>query len=848
MRSVRAADLRLLPAAVSAWTTAWVAGMLPVAAVLDGGLSWCAAGWVLLGAACVLLRRGLGGRVVGAVLVGGAGAALALTSVVAAAPGDHPASLREAQEDRALTPVIVRVDTGARPLATGGVWFDATALRVGDASTAAPVRVLLADPGGRLPVGAELDLEARAAAQEAPVGEATMLRAASVQDRRGPGGAAAVAEVLRSRFLERAALVGGDVAGLLPGLATGDTSALDAGLEEAMRTASLTHLTAVSGANCAVVVVAGWTIAALLGAGRRLRTVAALALLAGFVVLVTPEPSVVRAAVMATVVLLARLGRRSGAAVPALLATVVVLVAADPSIAGRLGFVLSVLATAGLLLLAEPIAGALGRVLPRPLALLLAVPTAAQLACQPVLLLVDPSVPVYGVLANLLAEPAAPAATGLGLIGCLLAPWWPGAADAAIRLAAVPAWWIASIARAVDSWPAPRIAWWPGVGGALTLTVLTLLALVLVTQSPRLARVRRVAAVGLACAIAAAGGTTVATPLLRAASVPEDWRVAMCDVGQGDAVLLRGDAGVLLVDTGPEPAPLEACLRLMGVDRIPLLVLTHYDLDHVGGLQAVLGRTDAALVGPAAGRDDERDRAALTGAGVAVQEAVRGDSGALGSLRWRVEWPERRSALRGNEASVTLRVDIGPDARGGPLSVALLGDLGEQEQGRVSRLPVGRVDVVKVAHHGSADQSPALYDALGASVGLISVGAENDYGHPNPSLLALLAERGVEALRSDVEGTVVLASRSDGIAVWVSGATAPAAASGRRERAVGWRALGRARHGRTRHGRQGPGAREGSALEGGHPAARLEPDPAGADRADHRPGAVPRRPRAALPP
>lgn len=335
MRSVRAADLRLLPAAVAAWTTAWAAGMLPVAAVLDGGLSWCAAGWVLLGAACVLLRRGLGGRLVGAVLVGGAGAALALTSVVAAAPGDHPASLREAQEDRALTPVTVRVDTGARPLATGGVWFDATALRVGDASTAAPVRVLLADPGGRLPVGAELDLEARAAAQEAPVGEATMLRAASVQDRRGPGGAAAVAEVLRSRFLERAALVGGDVAGLLPGLATGDTSALDAGLEEAMRTASLTHLTAVSGANCAVVVVAGWTIAALLGAGRRLRTVAALALLAGFVVLVTPEPSVVRAAVMATVVLLARLGRRSGAAVPALLATVVLLVAADPSIAGE---------------------------------------------------------------------------------------------------------------------------------------------------------------------------------------------------------------------------------------------------------------------------------------------------------------------------------------------------------------------------------------------------------------------------------------------------------------------------------------------------------------------------------
>ncbi|KZX20237.1 ComEC/Rec2 family competence protein [Rathayibacter tanaceti] len=317
-----------------------------------------------------------------------------------------------------------------------------------------------------------------------------------------------------------------------------------------------------------------------------------------------------------------------------------------------------------------------------------------------------------------------------------------------------------------------RFAWWPGLVGALALTALTLLALVLVTRSPRLARLRRTAAVGLACALAAMGGTTAATPLLRTAAVPADWRVAMCDVGQGDALLLRGDAGVLLVDTGPEPDRLDACLRMMGVDRVALLVLTHYDLDHVGGLTAALGRTDSALVGPVAARDDERDRAALTGSGAAVQEAARGDSGSLGSLRWRVEWPERGSALRGNEASVTLRVDIGPDARGGPLSVALLGDLGAEEQGRVARLPVGRVDVVKVAHHGSADQAPALYDVLGARIGLISVGAGNDYGHPTPSLLALLAARGVETLRSDVEGTVVLASRSEGVVVWTSGASA----------------------------------------------------------------------------
>nr|WP_301952409.1 MULTISPECIES: ComEC/Rec2 family competence protein [unclassified Rathayibacter] len=644
----------------------------------------------------------------------------------------------------------------------------------------APVRVFLAEPGGRLPVGSEALLRARAEEPDS-VGESTLLTASAVLERRPPGGVAAIAEVLRSGFLARTAVLGGDGAGLLPGLATGDTSALPSDLEDDMRTASLTHLTAVSGANCAVVVAAGWLVAALLGAGLRVRTVSALAVLAAFVVLVTPEPSVVRAAVMASVVLLARLGRRSGAALPALLASVVLLVLLDPAIAGRLGFVLSVLATGGLLLAAEPIARRLGDALPRPLALLIAVPLAAQLACQPAVLLIDPSIPVYGVLANLLAEPAAPAATGLGLIGCLLAPWWPGGADVVIRLAAVPTWWIASIARAVATWPVPRIAWLPGLGGMLALTVLTVLALLLVTRARRLAPLRRVAATVLAGVLVVGAASGVATPLLRSAAVPSDWRVAMCDIGQGDAVLVRGDAGVVLVDTGPLPERLDACLDLLGIDRLALLLLTHYDLDHVGGLAAVVGRVDEALVGPVADEGDTRDRADLVAGGAAVREAARGDAGAVGSLRWQVVWSERGTALRGNEASVTLRIDIAADATGGPLSLAMLGDLGAEEQGRLARLHPGRVDVVKVAHHGSGDQAPALYDELGARVGLVSVGADNTYGHPTPSLLALLAERGTHALRTDLEGTVLLSSRPEGVAVWSTGAAAPVTASGEQD-------------------------------------------------------------------
>ncbi|MCJ1682555.1 ComEC/Rec2 family competence protein [Rathayibacter sp. VKM Ac-2928] len=775
---IRAQDLRLLPLALSAWAAAAATGLLPVTAVLGGGVLLCTVAWsVCLVAVLALgvLRRRRAAVVLAGIAVALGGAALAVTSVVVTTPERHPPELRAAAESRAAEAVLVRVETSARPLVTGGVWFDGTALQLEDQPMSAPVRVFLAEPGGRLPVGSEVVLRARAE-EPGVVGESTLLTASAVLERRPPVGVAAVAEVLRSGFLARTAVLGGDVAGLLPGLATGDTSALSSDLEDDMRTASLTHLTAVSGANCAVVVAAGWLVAALLGAGRRLRTVSALAVLAAFVVLVTPEPSVVRAAVMASVVLLARLGRRSGAAVPALLASVVLLMLVDPAIAGRLGFVLSVLATGGLLLAAEPIADRLGDVLPRPLALVVAVPLAAQLACQPAVLLIDPSIPVYGVLANLLAEPAAPVGTGLGLIGCLLAPWWPGGADVAIRLAAVPAWWIASIARAVATWPSPRIAWLPGLGGMLALMVLTVLALLLVTRSRRLTRARQVAATVLAGALVVGGASSVATPLLRSGAVPSDWRVAMCDIGQGDAVLVRGDAGVVLVDTGPLPERLDACLDLLGIDRLALLLLTHYDLDHVGGLAAVVGRVDEALVGPVADEGDTRDRADLVSGGAAVQEAARGDSGSVGSLRWRVVWPERGTTLRGNEASVTLRIDIPADAIGGPLSLAMLGDLGAEEQGRLARLDPGRVDVVKVAHHGSADQSPALYDALGARTGLVSVGADNTYGHPTPSLLALLAERGTRALRTDLEGTVLLSSRPEGVVVWTSGAAAQVAA------------------------------------------------------------------------
>lgn len=574
-------------------------------------------------------------------------------------------------------------------------------------------------------------------------------------------GPLAVAADLRERFAALASHLPGPGAGLLPGLAIGDTSAVPPALDADMKVASLSHLTAVSGSNCVIVVGIVFAAAAALGLGRLGRTAAALVALGGFVLLVTPEPSVVRAAVMAAVALVALASSRPAGGIPVLCVAVIGLLVLDPWLARSYGFALSVLATAGLLVLASPLAERLGTVLPRRPAMLIAIPVAAQLACQPVLLMLDPSLPLYGVPANSLAEPAAPLATIGGLASCLLATLAPALAVPVAWLAWVPASWIAAVAGFVAGLPGARSAWPTGPLGVVLLIALTGLAIALILRagSPGLrSGLRRVLAVTVIAYLGAVAGGRIATEAGR----PSDWLIAMCDVGQGDASVVRSGTAVALIDTGPDPAPLEACLAELGVGRIQLLVLTHYDLDHVGGVAAVLGRVDRVLIGPASDARDTAIAEALTDGGAAVTQVATGEAGVLGELTWRVLWPPPSGVEPGNAASVTLFVE-------GRLRALFLGDLGEESQQRLlGRAGLGPVDVVKVAHHGSADQSAALYEAVGARVGLIGVGAGNDYGHPTQKLLGILAAVGTAAERTDLDGLILVApgDRAGEVRVW----------------------------------------------------------------------------------
>lgn len=279
------------------------------------------------------------------------------------------------------------------------------------------------------------------------------------------------AAALRATVDRQAQALPGDAGALLPGVTVGDTGRVPDDLRDALRVSGLTHLTAVSGAHFALVgalVVAG---VGAVGAPRAVRAGAVLVVGAALVALVGPSPSVLRAAVMTVVGCAGLLLGRRAASPAALSTSVVALLVVDPWLATELGFVLSVLATGGLVLLGGPLADRWSTHLPRPVATALAAPVAAQVACAPAVLAVTPTVSVLAVVANLLAAPAVAPATVLGLAGAVVGTWWPTGGHLVAALAGAACWWIGAVARVVAGTPGAAVTWLAGVPGAVLLAV-----------------------------------------------------------------------------------------------------------------------------------------------------------------------------------------------------------------------------------------------------------------------------------------------------------------------------------------------------------------------------------------
>ncbi|MDB1088196.1 ComEC/Rec2 family competence protein [Streptomyces sp. ACA25] len=579
---------------------------------------------------------------------------------------------------------------------------------------------------------------------------------------------------LRETFREATDGLPEDARAMLPALVVGDTSRIPADLREAVQATDMTHLIVVSGAHLGIVlaVLIGTPgtaslaerrgLAARLGIPLRTTAVLGSGLVLLFVVLCRPGPSVLRAAVCGGIALLAIATGRRRSLLPALAAAALLLVLYDPGLSRSFGFLLSVLATGALLTLAPRWSLALRkRGVPPRLAEALAAAGAAQLVCAPVVTVFAARVSLVAVPANLLAQLAFAPATVLGWAALVIAPLFLPAGTALAWLASWPARWIAAIARTGAALPGAELGWPGGWAGAALLAAVTLAGAFLIR--PLLRRPWLV----LLCAL------TVLLAVLRPVPVtqvltgwpPPGWRLVACDVGQGDGlVLAAGPHTALVIDVGPDPAAMDTCLRELGIRHIPWLVLTHFHADHVAGLPGVLrGRSVGAIqtstVRDTPGQAEFVDRTAGA-AGVPVVRSAPGERRRIGAeLSWEVLWPPERAAGYGsNDASVTLLLHTAE------LTVFLPGDLEPPAQQRLlaeyPELP--RVDVMKVAHHGSAYQHPPLLDRLRPRFSLVSCGEDNTYGHPAPSTLEALTSLGSTVLRTDLHGSLAITAHPDG--------------------------------------------------------------------------------------
>lgn len=594
-------------------------------------------------------------------------------------------------------------------------------------------------------------------------------------------------------------------AGLAAGLLVGLRSRMARELGDDFTTTGLSHVVAISGWHMALVVGVVTALLRAMGLAHRARSLVLVLAIVGYTLLAGAGPSVLRAAAMGLVALMAREGGRPAGARAALGLACWLLLLADPGIVWEVGFGLSVAATAGILVLADGAVGAVDRHTrgraPRWISEVLGISLAAQVATLPLILAHFARLSLVSPLANLAVMPLVPPAMLGAFTGALRGLLPVGTPlDVLLTPLAVLAWlpltamvrisgWLAEIPLASLELPEPVAH---GLAAAMALVLLRSVAGGHSGGTPdgstavERAR-RRLWAAGSRAPAASDGGArrsararvaTAATGAVLVAVVAfvvaqragAGLRVSVLDVGQGDAILLEGSRGArLLIDGGPDPDLLVRRLDELIPPwdrRIDMALLTHPHEDHVAGFASLAPRyrvgafAESGMSGPGPSHPTMRQSAARLG--IPLLRLARGDRLRLDDALVEIIWPMRGgvpetappSGRAVNDTSLVLVVTLERQR------ALLTGDLEEdRDADLVALLPGdGRPwDILKVAHHGSATATSALLlGSILPRIAIISSGLGNSYGHPAGATLERLERVGARVRRTDQHGTVSL--------------------------------------------------------------------------------------------
>ena len=560
---------------------------------------------------------------------------------------------------------------------------------------------------------------------------------------------------LRNRFTDSTKFMNKESAGLLPGLILGDTRNQSKKLKSDMQISGLTHLTAVSGGNIAILLLAILWVSKKMHLKLRTLFIINLIFLIQFIFLVRAEPSVIRAGLMGLVTLLAVLRGTRRHGINALSIAICISLLLDPFLSNSWGFCLSVFATGGLLILTNPIINFAFSKFPylnEKFIAAIAVALSAQISTLGLVVGFTGQISIWSVIANLLVAPVIPFITVLGYLALVIVNLNLEISSIINFISGFFTNWIIIIAHFFASQNLNQIQIQKGFISFLSVNLIMIIIYFYLIKSKTYFFLKICGSITLV--------SFMSLFIIGKFFKVSDWPISnaqfvMCDVGQGDGLVVKDSKNnVIVVDVGPDGNLMTNCLKKLKVSKIDVLILTHFHIDHVNGLEEIYSNFPINHVYTTWVNEPEEESLQVQNilGKNRIKFLISGGSFKIGDISIKCLWPMRKKMLIesiANNSSVVVIASIGN------ASALLTGDVEPPAQKEIRTKWINpNVDLIKIPHHGSKFQDQLFPKWSGARLALISVGDKNTYGHPSKETIKLYENSGIKVIDSATSGSV----------------------------------------------------------------------------------------------